>query len=433
MLSSSSFYSRFGKDFPASLKANTTYGEVLSRLRKGDFALYGSDDGLSEILDDISHLFDALLSIAYRPRTSFKDIDVLLRSELSPALRPEEFLKTVNDPSLWRRKKNGTYSPEYVHSTAHEEDIDTYENRGAVTVYGEAMAFLYGLKKSQDASKRSLERLYGLSSLPLSEAGLLRDLRLEGKELSTYLFSPSYKDDLSSRAEELERKGRRLAPTPLMRALSSKKIPLPLFPTNIYVHDPRYREVYSFFLRRLSGSHGASGLPFYFLLRFLEEGRFLKFTMPVAPTFNKRNGKITCSSFRLEKGDMAIDGRLEGNSIILETSYMGAKDSLVLHCYDELREADVAPKGIHLCLHNLSGLTSRYIEVAPDFESHSLRPLYDALFVSLPLSGKLERCPVCGRRGLRLEGEEYLCPDCGSRMSVLTKGNKNHLWLKELW
>ncbi len=438
MQASSSFYSRFGKDFASIIGANSPYRDVINRLKKGDFSLYGNDGGLNEALDDISSLFDSLLSIASRPRTAFKNIDVLTRSELSPSLKSDDFLKTVQDPSLWRRKKDGEFYPEYVHSTAYEEDISTYENKAVVYIYREAMDFLSGLRKAEETGIRSLARLYGTRGLSLSEAGMLSDIRKEEDSLSQYLFSPSYREGIGDKAERLERKGRRLSSTPLLKYLGKSGVSLPLLPTNIFIHDPRYRVAYRFYEKRLRDQATPTGLSYYFLLRFLEEGRGLGYSFAKSPVFSKRAGRLSVTPFRIEKTHFAIEGRLEGETIVLDLECYEKKGHAYIRCLEELRDENRVYKDdgkvYYACLRNISSLSYDAVEVESSYESHPFRPLYDALFSLLPHKGELSRCPACGSTRLTYANGECVCPRCGSKFEpVNTSGNKPRLWLKELF
>lgn len=81
-----------------------------------------------EYLKEINYILSIITSIVSKPLLISSTNEIIVRSGQASALSNDDFLKTSQDSSLWKKRKDG-YIPEKVYFKEYIDEIKTYENR----------------------------------------------------------------------------------------------------------------------------------------------------------------------------------------------------------------------------------------------------------------------------------------------------------------
>ena len=137
----------------------------------------------------IKEVLDKITSIVYRPHIKQESREIILRSELSPSLSTESFLKTMKDVKNWKYKGKDI-SPEYVHSLESYDSLIIYENTFIALLVNEISAEIKDILSSLAPITLSIEEEFEVTGLTYGEFSLVNqfesrdDLDLFSKESS---------------------------------------------------------------------------------------------------------------------------------------------------------------------------------------------------------------------------------------------------------
>ena len=78
-------------------------------------------------LNDVGFILSVITSIISKPHIASTGEEIIIRSELAPALSNEMFQKTLRDSTLWT-EEGMDMVPQYVHYYQHVDELKIYEN-----------------------------------------------------------------------------------------------------------------------------------------------------------------------------------------------------------------------------------------------------------------------------------------------------------------
>ena len=396
---------------------------------------------LSEI-KELSSLLDTYLAISMSPHRKSEREDVIIRSELASELTPDQFRATTLDPSLWRMRKNGRFAPEYVHSSEYLDSLLTYENRAVHFIFALIRNRLSALEEQGVKDEgNSLEKLFQSPLSIFPEKGPLSSIGKDGKAIAKYL-SQEKEDDEGKELTKALSKAKRLSLSSFSKTLDRerKEIALPLEPTNILVHDPRYNRLYRYYLTHLRKEKDDGGdSPYvYFAYRLLNELTKAGYRLAQEPNFKIKDGKYYITSFAFNKDGFLYHGKIEERTLRLEILYRGAvyrREALLFDTFLPRSEnLDLLNDHYIVCRKNLSGRFSGILEADGENPKAVFPRLFEALSLVLDLDGRtLKHCPVCGSSTLVSSGKKELtCPACSSKLALLGGSIDPAVWVTSI-
>lgn len=391
---------------------------------------------LNSYIKDINYLFDVILSIASSPHYLNSPETLLIRSEQSYQIDNEDYINTLRDSSLWKRKGQNL-APEYVYSKSSKEDIITYENKFVIYVFNLLMQEINKFYKDNPLGN-SLENLYKQEQITFSENSLVNDITENNKNISALLSDDNQDNQLINKVYA---KGKRIEQTSFYKLLSKETISLPIIPTNILLHDQKYYYLYRFYRTNLKRNNDDSMFVNYVTLKILEtliENKY-RFNKTSSLTFSDNQIQITdliCS-----KDGFTYKFNKDDNYLYLDvktgTSY--SKNLIIIK--EELDEAifEEFDNVFYICQINKSKQNKNVLEIDVLSKKDS-RVSLDDIFLSLRLTVKgslSKKCPICGKLSLkedkRFDQGNFFCPNCNSSLALINKGQAKLIWLKSLW
>ncbi len=391
-------------------------------------------------INEISSLLDTFMDIAMNPHRKSEPEEIVLRSELSASLTPEQFHKTSLEPSFWRKKGDGDFAPEYVYGEEYGDSLLTYENEVALAIFDGLKDRLSSIEESGTIKEgRSLERLYQSPLAIFPEAGPISQLENSEEAAASYLSSLSEEGNASLLSKAVS-KARRLSLSSFVRFLErkGKKVSTPFLATNILIHDPRYNRLYRYYLSHLSDFGKEVDEPpyAYFAYRLLKELLADGYRLAQEPTFKWKDGKIVISAFAFNKDGFLYHCKVEEKTLRVEILYRGAISRREIRLYGEFKKKSenlaLLRDSYVIALKNASGVYEGILEVNPEITESIFPRLFKTLSLVLPLDGrKLLFCPVCGAPRLLKTGKKDLtCLDCHSQVSLLGGNVDPAIWIK---
>ena len=230
---------------------------LVEDLKKGGFG-YCPDGSEKEVVnndfviaDDFETLLESIRVIFRAPRLHLKKENVIMHAESASKTNVATLKATFKDEKLWRIK-DGSPSPEYVHSYVYEDDFAIYENRFVCFVIDRILEEVSKKinelaktvetlnKKMGDKQKKGFTSSQYLDFLDAEMPVLVTDDDVNVKILQSLIRSKKWLVSLKS--------------TPLYSACKKEGVfnPLGLKPTNLLTKDPTYYTVYNFYLNYLN-------------------------------------------------------------------------------------------------------------------------------------------------------------------------------------
>ena len=391
---------------------------------------------LNSYIKDINYLFDVILSIALSPHYLNSPETLLIRSEQSYQIDNEDYINTLRDSSLWKRKGQNL-APEYVYSKSSKEDIITYENKFVIYVFNLLMQEINKFYKDNPLGN-SLENLYKQEQITFSENSLINDIKENNKNISALLNNDNQDNQLINKVYA---KGKRIEQTSFYKLLSKETISLPIIPTNILLHDQKYYYLYRFYRTNLKRSNDDSMFVNYVILKILEtliENKY-RFNKTSSLTFSDNQIQITdliCS-----KDGFTYKFNKDDNHLYLDVKNGASYSKNLIIIKEELDEAtfEEFDNVFYICQINKSKKNKNVLEIDVLSKKDS-RVSLDDIFLSLRLTVKgslSKKCPICGKLSLkedkRFDQDNFFCHNCNSSLALIKKGQAKLIWLKSLW
>ena len=391
---------------------------------------------LNSYIKDINYIFDVILSIALSPHYLNSPETLLIRSEQSYQIDNEDYINTLRDSSLWKRKGQNL-APEYVYSKSSKEDIITYENKFVIYVFNLLMQEINKFYKDNPLGN-SLENLYKQEQITFSENSLVNDIKENNKNISALLNNDNQDNQLINKVYA---KGKRIEQTSFYKLLSKETISLPILPTNILLHDQKYYYLYRFYRTNLKRTNDDSMFVNYVILKILEtliENKY-RFNKTSSLTFSDNQIQITdliCS-----KDGFTYKFNKDDNHLYLDVKNGASYSKNLIIIKEELDEAtfEEFDNVFYICQINKSKKNKNVLEIDVLSKKDS-RVSLDDIFLSLRLTvkGSLStKCPICGKLSLkedkRFDQDNFFCHNCNSSLALIKKGQAKLIWLKSLW
>jgi hypothetical protein len=430
------------KEFDASLKETPSFG----------WAKQGKDASFVHPLDlrnaqeeigEISTLLNDLTALIRSPHLLSKREEVILRQEESGALTPENIRESIHDTPLWR-KKRGSYSPEYVHSSYNEDEIVTYENRLVCSLIGKLKNDLDELSRITEPLEKTLYRTLEGVRPNYGPYGLYE--RLSGDD-ETVLLNPDTGVDPSFFSEEvkhLRSRIHRLSNTPFYLIVSPHPFVGSLLPTNVLLHDPLYNAAYRYYRLHYLQAAEASNIDLlyrnYALMRLLS---FFGGKEKKKPTLRYEGNRLHFEAFALEKRPFSLLFKEDQDDLVVE-SHLSAQEPVFIHrlhfaylsAPKEVAsfqlKSDPLEETIEVNAFSSGENPEGTLTLSPFASAEkSLKNFSASLTLTLPLPKGFsqERCPVCGENKLSREEKAFHCPNCHSSFQWIQEGSRPLLWL----
>lgn len=371
-------------------------------------------------LGQVEKLLSSFASIFYKPHISSRFQDSIIRSATAPSLNEESFRLTVKDISLWKRKKDASYAPEFVHYAENVDKLKTYENLFVIMVLHEIERLLNEYEEDYLPSLSN----YRDDSLALKGSDLEKLFALIArcrKRISRLKEMPFYKEV-----------------NPSSEAFHFYK------PTNILLKDPDYHRIYEFYAKeiRKSGENGSKeDLCYSYFVFFLKSilNKGYKYQRgnkkELKAVFRRDNFLLTMNAFPNEaRFEFMVEEKNSGEAVhhllYIDDSYRysGAKSVEYQSNYEE--------NGV-LSIFALSSVDedSKPLRRFDAFKTTALVDEYiDELTLSKPSSFALysHYCPVCQSKRIERIGNRYYCQDDLSEYLLYSKGKEEMCWIYKL-
>lgn len=377
---------------------------------------------------ECSFALSLIETIAHRPHIVAKNVDAILRADQASNVTPASFLSTIEDPSLWKRKKDLSYSPEYVHVEESEDDIKIYEN-----------IFICMALRSIEREIAHYEEFY--SSLILSSASA----RLTQKE--------DHVLEAFAALKPCKNKIERIKKSDFYKRVGKEPDLKRLVPTNILKSDPIYSRVYRFYgepSRFASEEEEARELLHYFLVLILTSLKKRGFSLfkgyaqkRTVACFRKgaslvfasdklqvRLVNVSDKAIAFDVVSLASPSHRSSHLLFLESgysfaSYAGNAQKPSYASYDSLSACSIW---------NLVSLGKKTITLGEGSQSaYELMDLYlDSILFYQKASKDVYSlyCPHCKSKGVTHVEDSYSCPHCHSSYYLETIGDEDYLFFK---
>jgi predicted RNA-binding Zn-ribbon protein involved in translation (DUF1610 family) len=396
-----------------------------------------------EEIQKIGTLLNDLTALVRSPHLLSKREEVILRQEESGALTPENIRESIHDTPLWR-KKRGSYSPEYVHSSYNEDEVVTYENRLVCTLIGKLKGDLDELSRITEPLEKTLFRTLEGVRPNYGPFGLYE--RLSGED-ENILLTPDSGVDPSFFSDEVKRlrsRIHRLSNTPFYLTVSPHPFVGTLLPTNVLLHDPLYNAAYRYYRLHYLQANEASNIDLlyrnYALLRILSS--FVN-QEKKKPALHYEKDRIHFEDFSLERKPFELKFHENQDDLIIETT-LSPKDPVFTHVlhfaylsapksgHPFLVEGNPLEEEIQVNAFSSGENPEGTLTLSPFSSAQkNLKNLASSLTLTLPLSKGFsqERCPVCGENKLAREEKAFRCPSCHSSFAWIEENAHPYLWL----
>ncbi len=368
-------------------------------------------------LDEVSSLLPSFASIFYKPHIKVNYLDSLYLGETVPSLSGDSFLKTVNDSSLWKKKKDGSFAPEYVHYEESIDDISTYENHFII----DAFNYLYALLEE-----------YELDYLPALSMASGDNLVKEGSE----------EEALFIKIASIRKRMERLKGASFYKALGAhSRLDKRIFPTNILLKDPNYGRIYRFYLSRLSlegSSDNKEALAYSYLpalFRVFKQKGFYLFTgsrKELRFIFRKESFSVEMNLYP-SRGLAGFLIKERGSSSSYgKWLYFNDGYRYTGKCDCPYTDEDMSVLSVYSLaqIDNKGALKSEFASLT---SLSLLKRFVSSLTKSVRASEAMYSsfCPICHSKLIIGKNGEYACSSCGSVYSFFVKRDKSYCWIKK--
>ncbi len=450
--------------FSKDLSLETFSGMCMS----GYYPLYGEFDITSSVakLDKIIEVLEKMLGIVRKPKFHTREEEVVLRSELSPALDAVSFNETVRTPSFWK-EKDGVMEPERVHSHEGEDDYCIYENKFICFLADKLKKDIFEIESQSDRYYFPLMREYQSDSLTYSRPSFLTGLNPRNYPYQHVFSSPSSQSLLLD--EKLKKARKYLSHifrSDLYKLVHGKEISPNIMPTNILIHDPMYSFCYRYYKENYQKEGekqlGDDVLYYNFVVGDLIRAFVLQgYEIKAYGSFSfSSEGMIRMPKlvFRVPKVEVVVED-IEGEYAFKVTAHMldkygkiVSKDTVKLihtykeitkltleECEDELKK--ILSKGEYddyatVTMSNKSNTYDRIATVTyyDMYSAGVLNNVIKSCFLCFTIEKESDiRCPMCGSDAISKTQNHYHCYDCQSEYSIYEMEGDCYLMIEKLW
>ena len=375
-------------------------------------------------LNDVGFILSVITSIISKPHIASTGEEIIIRSELAPALSNEMFQKTLRDSTLWT-EEGMDMVPQYVHYYQHVDELKIYENIFIV--------YLINLI-SQELVKYND---FYLSILPTYNFG------------SDLIDKDDYQAKALAKIRLLNRRMKHIKGSYFYRIISKTNTKLRyVHPTNILVKDRLYNFCYKFYKKitsyddEVEKNYDFRTYIYINLLKSLKkmDASILKFDSSkneLTPDFTcqVRNFSLNVSFEKDDSGILfeVINHHLNQNNI--------SKHLLMMNTKNDTETLNVSKKGDYDTIESISlwNILMMDEKITKAFSQHEC----EEKIMSYYLLSKLQEqacsadlytnyCPSCKHSDIEEIDNQYICETCGSKYTFFTKDNNEYLWFLKL-
>lgn len=405
-------------------------------------------------------ILSTIVSIVFDPAIVTTREEEIKRVETAGPLTPEGFQRTLEDPSLWKRKGKEMV-PEFLHASEKVDTILTYENRFLCMLID---AIEKETQELRLLSRRKLSSLLDIvpdKRMTYSPTGLLALFGNFSAPYEDRRVLPEKDEEVTGCLNQSFRYLRRLKGGTFYHELSSFPIKGSLQPTNVLLHHPLYSRCYRFYVEELlkdpkEDEEEQIGYEDFVLLSFLDvlrkagfsfsdyglriqEGKIL-FDCLIATKDN-----LSLSLYPQKKGTYLLRSLFldkENNATILKTDRLleiavesDEKKLLSFRTSLSQKEDDFTDRTL-VTYSPLAEEKDHVLVLRPDnaYSLTSLRLYLSSLFLVFhEREGFDLSCPVCSCMHLNKVKDRYQCPNCHALMKNVTHKGESYTWIEGLW
>lgn len=425
------------------------------------YAEFDCDEQLAHA-EEIRVATDKIMSIIRKPHIKVDTSEIVIRSELSGKLSHDSFAETLRDPQLWK-DKNGTMSPEYVHTVETVDSINIYENQFISMFLDELENDIQMMLADVAPLVESLQEHFERTDKTFGQYSMFKGFAKSKAPFTPFFLSEGQnQEELLMLCEKLEKRIKNLKGTEFYRLTSNKRFNHNVIPTNILMHDPLYNHCYKMYVASYQKKNNEDkNDDLYYNYVVASFARYLSKATIYKPDSNPligidALGHIQMQQIRIRKDNFAFYMRLdnENHGIICKVFYMGGKRKdlekrearyylAVSHSYTEKNEKAikafireqrqfyddvllVTAKNVIKQFHDVVNLSYHRKDGGVLIKNvlASMMMLFEAK-IGLYHS----RCPFCGNEEITFTGKNYVCAHCGSNYSIFPQYNRDLVWL----
>ena len=400
------------------------------------FPVYEQAD-YAALADAVEKALPAMAEIAADPHSVLASELELVRAERAESLSPRGIRMTVKDMRLWK-VENGELRPEYVYANVREDDTDVYENRLVKALIDRVLRVLY---LPSNYARGGVRTLYGA----YAQSGAVSKYDLV-KILDKRMFGARARAPFADyrRMVGLRRRAAQLRSSDFYRTLAhcrpfTDRTPRP---TNLFLHDRRYRacaelwRVLNDFEVSASGltpEERASVYSAFIALSMINAYAKLGYTIcndapveNISKNFSLRNFVLENSLFRV-----TLSADPQRIRLLVQCPEAKAQQRYTIGLYTDTADgfSEESAEQMTFSLYRMD-YSEKTMCVTPG-NKNSQADL--ASFVRLTvLTVKANRdiygkvCLICGSAGLE---QKELCCECADCRAVYTFIDKNTVWL----
>ena len=421
---------------------------------------------------ELKAVLDKITSIVYKPHIKATVEEVVIRSELSHNLSNDSFKETMKDIKLWRNK-DGEMTPEYVHTTNYIDTLVTYENQFISFLVDLINDEVDHLLNNLTPLVKSIEEQYESKGVTYGKYSLFNEF-----EPFTYPFNKDYLESKVSSKEvfellsKLRKKIKHIKASEFYRFNKNKIVDKNVVPTNILIHDLLYSFCYRFYLEnlmKLDADEKNKKDVYYYnyvlceFIKFFTRNNLVKSSKSNSIIYLDNDTRLRFSEFSFKKGiysykvkedndnlGFEIEVRLINKSTKLDLDVTNDKlatyyvltslnyeegnkpyiDSIIDSKKEEFIQVILATQNnINLVFDSVLNISS--YQDYNDLLIKNLMSSFTMLFNTQTYIYE-NKCPVCGKKDVSLDEDNYHCQDCHSVYSIVNVDDKELLWIKSL-
>ena len=436
-----------------------------------DLTIYGpyAAKEESEFIKETKRMLDIIAEIIRKPHVAIREEDEIVRADQAENPDRESFLKTVGDPSLWKRKR-GKMTPEQIHSRMSDDTFLLYENRFVSHVLDFIESELSNVSRGYEKKIGTLQSYFGTDVFGYGTYGPFASLDERPLPFQKILSDGAerFHRDAGIASEQLK-KCSVLKATPFYREVHKVKSERGEWvATNILLKDPRYSACFKFYKKYRSTQDESYCLSLYRDYVLFRIMRDLKGRYAFNEAINKikiakgEKGLIFSQPLYLQNRRFILSLRKEEKECGFVISVRPKKERgkedrddcsaryFVLMCLEvhagnleSLRKklAEKKKEGYDAsCIVTLRNRTSEYRDILSvsfyrdEDDADALKHLFLSYHLVFEGDERLydRQCPICGKRSVLTKKNVRACSECSGRWTGIVFNERRYLWVRYL-
>jgi len=426
------------------------------------------DDKEQAFVKEAKEILDIISSIIVKPHITIKGEDSIIRSELATNVDPNSYLKTLADPSLWKRK-NGKMSPEQVYTRQTSDTYVLYENILMMRILDFINDELLSVSRIYEKRVGNLRSYFECEAFNYNQYGVLALLNKMKMPVDNILYKGDESVQTTSKSlSKALKKCSTLKSTAFYKEVSKAKTPRKeIILTNILLNDRRYYTCYKFYKKYISSQDENYFLPLYqdyILLRIFNDlkddytfsevinrsvnisyDKGFKFNKPIhiqdkmfTYSFEKDNneyGIIIKVKPKKEKNKEAVDDNKAAKHYLIITLELNNDNYKHFKNEVDKKRSEGYDNVVIVTLRNNTNHYNNIMNVSfykDDDTLDAIKNLFSSfhLMFDCDLNTYANTCPLCGKRSVHSTELNFVCSGCHGTYTTLEINAKQYLWIK---